>query len=117
MKKLLVLLVFVCVSCNGLPDFGDLQGNPKDKEIEAGAVTLSPKEAKELRIWADEHDNVWDARVHSLDTCPFLTWTPNATKWRSGAMTDAEWGEFLHDFFRHKHKEEKDCDCDKLLKD
>ena len=73
------LLLALC-GCNGLPDFGDLQGNPKKAEIEAGAKTLDAQQAKELRVWADQHDNVWDARVHSLKTCPFLSWTPNAAK-------------------------------------
>ncbi|HUT34155.1 MAG TPA: hypothetical protein VNE39_11785 [Planctomycetota bacterium] len=108
------LLLALC-GCNGLPDFGDLQGNPKTAEIEAGAKTLDAQQAKELRVWADQHDNVWDARVHSLKTCPFLSWTPNAAKWRAGAMSDAKWGEFLHDFFKEKHKEEGDCKCKELL--
>ena len=112
----LLAVVGLC-GCIPIPDFGGVEANPKDSEIEAGAATLDAQAARELRVWYDQHDNVWDARVHSLDTCPFLAWTPNAKAWRGGEMTDEKWGEFLHDFFKAKHKEEGDCKCKKMLEE
>ena len=110
-------MLFAAAGCIPDGDFGEMAPNPRRRDIVAAAKFLPDAEARELLVWHDNHDNVWDMRVHSLDTCPILTYSPAYKRHEDGDMTDAKWAKFLHGFFEEKHDEEGDCDCDEELAD
>jgi hypothetical protein len=69
---------------------------------------LPPAQLTELRVWSKNHHNIFDLRIHSIFTCPLLSYPtaylfirPNKLKW-------AWW---LHYMFGHKHSEENHCKC------
>ena len=76
-------------------------------------LLLNQLQCKELDTWSSEHSSIFDIRLHSLDTCPFLVYIP---AYLSHDRKSKEWAEWLHDFFGHKHKEENKCNCDALIK-
>jgi len=108
----------------GLPadfSFADLAPQPKlETDILPYANLLPPDDARDLLVWFFNHMNILDMRLHSLDTCPFLAYSPAYNKHKKGDMSDLEWAQFLHKFFKAKHEEEKDiynCDCEGQLKE
>jgi hypothetical protein len=114
---LLAALALANAGCQGLPwvPIG-FAPNPTKSDIQVWSTFLpEPAEAAELIIRHGQHKNVYDGRVHTGDTCPFLIYSPKYNNWKAGALGDADWGEFLLHFFRAKHKEEKGCKCDALL--
>ena len=68
---------------------------------------LPPDKAKELKTWSTNHSIVFDLRIHSMDTCPFLTYLPAAT-----ALRGQEWADWAWQFYGAKHAEEDHCACD-----
>jgi len=68
---------------------------------------LPPDKAKELKTWSTNHAIVFDLRIHSMDTCPFLTYLPAATSLRG-----QEWADWAWKFYGAKHAEEDHCTCD-----
>jgi hypothetical protein len=73
---------------------------PVTEEVLAG---LGPAKARQLAVWSRNHAKVFDLRLHSLKTCPFLAYIPAYLFRRKNT---AAWAAFLHDFFRAKHEEE-----------
>lgn len=67
---------------------------------------LPPERAQELKVWSTNHSVVFDARFHSMDTCPFLTYVPAASTLRG-----QEWAGFAWKFYGAKHREENNCTC------
>lgn len=71
---------------------------------------LPPERAKQLKVWSTNHSVVFDLRIHSIDTCPFLAYLPAAV-----SLHGQEWAEFAYNFYSHKHIEEDHCTCDAEL--
>jgi len=118
-RKTIVMFMclFIIQGCGDLVVPG-LAPNPSKQEILTWSEPLTAQAKKELLTWSDQHDTIYDARVHSLDTCPIYTYSPAYAKFESGQTSDAAWANFLHKFWKAKHKEQKDkdnCDCDKIL--
>ena len=67
---------------------------------------LPPEKAMQLKTWSTNHSIVFDLRIHSMDTCPFLTYLPNT------ALRGQEWAEFCWKFYGAKHREQDNCTCD-----
>ena len=67
---------------------------------------LPPDKAMQLKTWSTNHAIVFDLRIHSMDTCPFLTYLPNT------ALRGQEWADFCWKFYGAKHTEEDHCTCD-----
>ncbi len=67
---------------------------------------LPPEKAMQLKTWSTNHSIVFDLRIHSMDTCPFLTYLPNT------ALRGQEWADFAWKFYGAKHTEEDNCTCD-----
>lgn len=78
---------------------------PVTKEVLAALDT--DKRAK-LVTWSTNHSNLFDLRLHSMKTCPFLVYTPAYFTIRKNTV---KWASFLYDFFRNKHLEENHCKC------
>ena len=74
-----------------------------DKETLA---LLPPDKAMQLRTWSTNHSIVFDLRIHSMETCPFLTYLPNTS------LKGQEWAEFAWKFYGAKHAEQDNCTCD-----
>ena len=66
---------------------------------------LPPDKAMQLKTWSTNHSIVFDLRIHSMDTCPFLTYLPNT------ALQGQEWADFCWKFYGAKHREEDNCTC------
>jgi hypothetical protein len=76
---------------------------------------LPAAQARQLEVYSTNHAYVFDPRLHSLDTCPFLTYLPNQAFMDHSSKEYAVW---LHHFFCKKHEEEVDlwrCKCDQEL--
>lgn len=71
---------------------------------------LPEYKAKELKVWSTNHSIVFDARFHSLETCPFLSYLPAASTLRGQQRADWAWK-----FYGAKHREEDHCNCDTLI--
>jgi hypothetical protein len=72
---------------------------------------LPESQARELQVYSTNHAVLFDLRIHSLDTCPFLSYMPNETFMDHKSKDYAIW---LHHFFSKKHEEEQDwyhCTC------
>jgi hypothetical protein len=72
---------------------------------------LPESQARELEVYSKNHAVIFDLRIHSLDTCPFLSYMPNETFMDHKSKEYAIW---LHHFFTKKHEEEQDwyhCKC------
>ena len=67
---------------------------------------LPPDRAQELRTWSTNHAIVFDLRLHSMETCPFLTYLPART-----ALRGQEWADWAWTFYGAKHREEGNCTC------
>lgn len=68
---------------------------------------LPADQATQLKVWSTNHAIVFDLRLHSMDTCPFLTYLPNAM-----ALQGQDWAQFAWKFYGAKHREEDNCMCD-----
>jgi hypothetical protein len=68
MHSTLVCVVVAALLATGCTRLGPLAPNPTKGDIARWSVHLSPEKARELSVWHDEHDNIWDSRVHSKDT-------------------------------------------------
>ncbi len=69
-----------------------------------------------MEVYSKNHAVVFDPRIHSLDTCPFLSYLPNETFMDHNSKEYAAW---LYHFYSMKHEEEKDlwgCTCDQELR-
>jgi hypothetical protein len=79
-------------------------------------AALDSKRAAELRVWSEQHANLFDMRIHSIRTYPFLAYPPAYCRLRKDAM---KWAEWLHGFYGAKHREERwwgrKCTCDQVL--
>jgi hypothetical protein len=76
---------------------------------------LPEAQARELEVYSTHHAVLFDLRIHSLETCPFLSYLPNETFMDHNSKEYAVW---LHHFFCKKHEEEADlwhCTCDQEL--
>ena len=65
--------------------------------------TMSIDKQEQLRVWSTNHANVFDFRIHSMHTCPFLTYIPNCMALQND---NKKLGEFLYEFYHYKHIEE-----------
>ena len=74
-----------------------------DKETLA---LLPPDKALQLKTWSTNHGIVFDLRIHSMETCPFLVYLPNT------ALRGQEWADFCWKFYGAKHAEQDNCTCD-----
>jgi hypothetical protein len=54
------------------------------------------------------HANLFDLRLHTLRTCPFLAYIP---KYLLSDRKSGEWADWLWAFFWFKHTEEGNCKC------
>ena len=79
-------------------------------------AALDSRRAAELRVWSEQHANLFDLRIHSICTCPFLAYPP--AYWRLRKDTK-KWAGWLHGFYGAKHREEgrrgRKCTCDQIL--
>ena len=118
MRKVLVAIALcapLLAGCSGFNVPTGFPSSPSRAEVAVYAAMLPPQQARELTIWQDEHSNIWNADVHSKDSCPFLAFMPAFYSHEAGTMSDQKYAEFLHHFYRAKHRKEGHCDCDKLL--
>ena len=85
---------------------------------------LDANQGHELSVWSKNHATIFDFRLHSLETCPFLSYTPGYLVLGNSDLK--RWAEFLYKFYGRKHLEERDswmaifssgyhCKCDKIL--
>ena len=75
-------------------------------------AALEPPVRRELEVWSRNHARIFDLRLHSMKTCPFLAYWPARIFLRKHT---ARWAAWLHKFYRHKHEEEGRCNCDAEL--
>ena len=68
---------------------------------------LPPEKAQQLRVWSTNHSIVFDLRLHSLETCPFLSYLPAVM-----TLREQEWANWAWSFYGAKHAEEDHCTCD-----
>jgi hypothetical protein len=97
-----MLLLFMSVGCQAAVPREVLQ-------------KLPPIQARELEVYSTNHSVVFDLRLHSLDTCPFLSYLPNETFMDHNSKEYAVW---LHNFYAKKHEEEENlwgCKCKQEL--
>ena len=97
-----VLLLLSAMGCGG----------PVPRDV---LQKLPPSQARELEVYSTNHAFVFDPRLHSLDTCPFLSYLPNQAFMDHNSKEYADW---LYQFYRKKHEEEADlwgCSCDREL--
>ena len=76
---------------------------------------LPAAQARELQVYSTQHAYVFDPRLHSMNTCPFLTYLPTVA---SPRQDTPEFAARLHRFFTHKHEEERffyRCKCEEKL--
>jgi hypothetical protein len=76
---------------------------------------LDPVRAHHLATWSKNHANIFDLRLHSINSCPFLSYIPAYLTKRQDV---GEWANWLYGFFGIKHQEERKlpwrkCDCEK----
>ncbi len=71
---------------------------------------LPPDQSRQLRTWSTNHAIVFDLRLHSMETCPFLTYLP-----ASASLHGQEWADWAWKFYGAKHREEGRCTCDEEL--
>jgi hypothetical protein len=96
-----VLLLFSAVGCG-----------PVSRDV---LQRLPETQARELEVYSTHHAVVFDPRIHSLDTCPFLSYLPNVAFMDHDSQEYAVW---LHHFYSMKHEEEQDlwhCTCNQEL--
>ncbi len=79
-------------------------------------AALDSKRANELRVWSEQHANLFDLRIHSIRTCPFLAYPPAYLMLRNDTK---KWALWLHGFYGAKHRQERwwrrKCMCDQIL--
>jgi hypothetical protein len=76
---------------------------------------LPEDQARQLSVYSTHHAALFDLRIHSMETCPFLTYMPNSLAMNHDSKEYAVW---LLKFYRAKHTEEKalyKCTCEKEL--
>jgi len=80
-------------------------------QVDEKTISLLPADqGAQLRIWSKNHSVVFDPRLHSMETCPFLTYAPAAA-----FLQGEDWAEFAWKFYGAKHREEGNCTCDAEL--
>jgi hypothetical protein len=97
-----VLLLFAAVGC------GPVSRDVLDR--------LPKAQAHELEVYSTQHAVVFDPRIHSLETCPFLSYLPQVTFSDHNSPEYAQW---LYQFYSKKHEEEADlwhCTCNQELR-
>jgi len=67
---------------------------------------LPPDRARELRTWSTNHSVVFNLRIHSMKTCPFLAYLPARS-----SLQGQEWADWAWEFYGAKHAEEDNCTC------
>ena len=87
------------------------------RPVDAVALSqLTPAEDRELAVYSKNHANLYDLRIHSIETCPILTYPPHYF-----LLHDKPgYGRWLLDFYREKHNEEcnlpwRHCTCEAEL--
>jgi hypothetical protein len=79
-------------------------------------AALDGKRAAELQVWSRQHANLFDLRLHSIRTCPFLAYPPAYLMLRKDTK---KWAQWLHGFYGAKHREARwwgcKCTCDQEL--
>jgi hypothetical protein len=79
-------------------------------------AALDSRRASELRVWSEQHAKLFDMRIHSIHTCPILTYPFAYCRLRKETK---RWAEWLHGFYGAKHREERrcgrKCTCDQIL--
>jgi hypothetical protein len=70
---------------------------------------LTPEKAEALVVYSANHGTIFDLRLHTIYTCPFLSYTPNYFYYDN--KESREWAEWLYWFFENKHKTEDHCSC------
>lgn len=63
---------------------------------------------RELAVWSRNHARIFDLRLHSIRTCPYLAYFPAYVFLRKNP---AKWAAWLYKFYRNKHEEEDHCTC------
>ena len=71
-------------------------------------AALPPDKRRELAVWSRNHARIFDVRLHTIRTCPYLAYTPAYVFLRGNP---ARWAAWLRRFYRRKHKEEGRCNC------
>ena len=71
-------------------------------------TVLAPEQRASLTKWSKNHSNLFDLRLHSMRTCPFLAYTPAYFTMKHDSV---EWAAWLYEFFKAKHEEEDHCNC------
>ena len=72
-------------------------------------AALPPEERNQLAVWSGHHGRLFDPRLHSIRTCPYLAYLPAYVLLRGDT---ARWAAWLRRFYKHKHEEEGRCNCD-----
>jgi len=65
---------------------------------------LDSGRAAELRVWSSQHASLFDLRIHSIHTCPYLAYFPAYLRLRKDPK---KWARWLHRFYGAKHREER----------
>jgi len=73
---------------------------------------LDSTRAKELYVWSKNHLNIFDLRIHSIFSCPFLAYMPN---YFLNKDNKTKWANWLYGFYKTKHQEENHCTCSKEI--
>jgi hypothetical protein len=71
-------------------------------------ANLAPQQAHELTVYSASHGEIFDLRLHTIYTCPFLSYTPN---YLVRDHQSQGWAEWLLWFFKEKHDTEDHCVC------
>jgi len=79
-------------------------------------AALNSRQAAELRVWSSQHASLFDLRLHSVHTCPYLAYSPAYLRLRKNPK---KWARWLHDFYGAKQREHRwwgrKCTCDEAL--
>ena len=78
-------------------------------------AALPPDKRRELAVYSKNHAGIFDLWLHTLKTCPLLSYTPTYARLHKHVYAWAEW---LHGFFRAKHLGKRwffKCPCESEL--
>lgn len=79
------------------------------KPVTLEVLAAIPVDMQEkLKVWSTNHSNLFDLRIHTMNTCPFLVYTPAYFTLRKDTV---KWANFLYKFYHYKHLEENHCKC------
>ena len=112
MRAIAIGLILLATFCGCSHDAGSYL-----RPVDPVALSqLTPEQDRELAVYSKNHANLYDLRIHSIETCPILTYPPHYF-----LLHDKPgYGKWLLDFYHEKHNEEvalpwRHCTCEAEL--